>query len=176
MKRWKHSILLSAALVLAGSPMLAAGSPSHDSLVAEQVRKEIVTLPFYSVFDNVEFELKDGVVELRGEVLRPVMKNMIAKAVNRVEGVDSVVNNLEVQPLSPYDNRLRRALVQRIYGNQMFTRYAYQAVPPIHIVVRNGHVSLEGVVRTEAQKNFAGVMANGVNGVFSVTNNLRTEI
>ncbi len=101
---------------------------------------------------------------------------MIEKDVARVEGVDRVVNDIEILPLSTYDNRIRQVLARQLYGNSVFTRVAVQRVPPIHIIVKNGHVSLEGAVLNEGQKNFAGIVAHTINGVFSVTNNLRTDI
>ena len=93
----------------------------------------------------------------------------------RVEGVDRVVNRIEVQPTSSFDDRIRRALLRTIYGNQVLSRYAWGAVPSIHLVVNNGNVTLEGVVDREMDRNVAGIVANGVSGVFSVTNNLRVD-
>jgi hyperosmotically inducible protein len=176
MKRWTRTITMSAAMLLASSVSMGAIPQGSSAQIAEQVRKEIVTLPFYSIFDNVEFELTDGVLELKGEVYRPVMKRQIEKVAQRVAGVDSVVNNIEILPLSPYDDRIRIALARQLFRNQVFTRHSIQAVPPVHIVVKNGNVTLEGVVNSELEKNVAFHVANGIHGVFSVTNNLRTEI
>lgn len=176
MKRWTQNMMMGAALVLASAPAIVAAPQIDTEMVSEQVRKEIVTLPFYSIFDNVEFNLNDqGTLELKGEVFTPVMKRNIERASQRVAGVNTVVNNIEVLPLSPYDNRIRVALVRQLFGNQMFTRYSIQSVPPIHIVVKNGHVTLEGLVNSEMEKNVANIVASGIHGVFSVTNNLRTE-
>lgn len=176
MKRWTRAITVSAAMLLASSVSMWAIPQSSNEQIAEQVRKEIVTLPFYSIFDNVEFSLNDGALELNGEVYRPVMKRMIEKVAQRVTGVNSVVNNIEILPLSPYDHRIRVAIANKLYRNRVFTRHSIQAVPPVHIVVKNGNVTLEGVVNSELEKNVAFHVANGTNGVFSVTNNLRTEI
>ena len=167
---------MSAAMLLASSVSLWAIPQGDNAQIAEKVRREIVTLPFYSIFDNVEFELNDGALELNGEVYRPVMKRMIEKVAQRLTGVTSVVNNIEILPLSPYDDRIRIALANQLYRNQVFTRHSIQAVPPVHIVVKNGNVTLEGVVNSELEKNVAFHVANGIHGVFSVTNNLRTEI
>lgn len=175
MTRWTKSILMSAAMALAVSPMLLSGTTGDHAQAVEQVRKRIVKAPFYSIFDNVEFTLTDGELILTGEVSRPSVKRTIEKSVARVVGVHKVVNNIEVLPVSFYDNRIRRALVHQIYGSQMFARLAIQANPPIHVIVKNGHVTLEGVVFNEGQKNFAGITAHTINGVFSVTNNLRTD-
>lgn len=177
MKRWTQKIAMGAALLAASSLNMWAAFPQGDNAqLAEQVRKEIVTLPLYSIFDNVAFELNDGVLELKGEVYRPVMKKMIERVTQRVEGVKTVVNKIEILPLSPYDDRIRIALANQLYRNQVFTRHSIQAVPPVHIVVKNGNVTLEGVVNSELEKNVAFHVANGIHGVFSVTNNLRTEI
>ncbi len=175
MKHWTRTIATSAAMLLASSLNMWAIPQGSNAQVAEQVRKEIVTLPFYGIFDNVEFQLNDGALELSGEVYRPVMKKMIERAAERVPGVNSVTNNIEILPLSSYDDQIRVALARRLYRNQVFSRLAIQSVPPVHIVVKNGNVTLEGVVNNELEKNVAFHIANGIFGVFSVTNNLRTD-
>ena len=106
---------------------------------------------------------------------RPTLKSDAENVVKKIEGVEKVKNEIEVLPLSPADDRIRRAEYRAIYGDTVLNRYALQAVPPIHIIVRNGNVTLAGVVATEADKNVAGIRANGVSGVFGVTNNLRVE-
>lgn len=176
MKRWTKTITMGAAMLLAPSLNVWAAPQGDNAQIAEQVRKEIVKLPFYSIFDNVEFQLTDGALELTGEVYRPVMKKMIEKAAQRVAGVNTVTNDIEILPLSSYDDRIRLALARQLYRNQVFTRHSIQLVPPVHIVVKNGNVTLEGVVNSELEKNAAFHVANGIHGVFSVTNNLRTDI
>jgi osmotically-inducible protein OsmY len=173
MKRWKQTILTGAAMLLTLASSAWAIPQTGNAQVAEQVRKEIVTLPFYSIFDNVEFQLNDGTLELSGQVYRPVMKKMIERAAQRVSGVNSVVNNIEILPLSSFDDQIRIALARQLYRSEVLSRYAIQAVPPVHIVVKNGNVTLEGVVGSELEKNVAFHIANGIHGVFSVTNNLR---
>jgi hyperosmotically inducible protein len=175
MKRWTGMAAVGAAMLLASSANMWATPEGSNAQAAEQVRKEIVTLPYYSIFDNVQFQLNDGVLELSGEVYRPVMRKMIEKAAQRVEGVTSVTNNIEILPLSPFDDQIRVALARQLYRNPVFTRHSFQAVPPVHIVVKNGNVTLEGVVNSELEKNVAFHIANGIHGVFSVTNNLRTD-
>jgi hyperosmotically inducible protein len=144
--------------------------------LAERVRHELVMLPYYSLFDNLEFRI-DGVdtVVLSGQVVRPSLKSDAEAVVKRLEGVGKVINNLEVLPLSNNDDRLRIAAYRAIYSKTGLDRYALQAVPPIHIIVKNGHITLVGVVATQADKDLAGIAANGVSGAFSVTNNLRVE-
>jgi hyperosmotically inducible periplasmic protein len=153
--------------------LLVAQAASQDRLVKE-VRHELVMLPYYGVFDNLAYRVDGGTVTLLGQVTRPTLKSDAENVVKRIEGVDKVVNQIEVLPLSPNDDRLRRAVYQKIYSfPTLSTRYGFQAVPPIHIIVRNGNVILEGVVDSDTDKNVAGIQANGVPGVFSVTNNLR---
>ncbi len=141
-----------------------------------QIRKEIVTLPFYSLWDHIEFRTSDtGNVELMGKVYRPSMKKSVERAVKNVEGVKSVTNKIETLPTSFQDDQIRRAEYRAIYGHPALQDYQLRAVPPIHIIVDNGNVTLEGVVANQMDKNIAGVQANTVNGVFSVQNNLRVE-
>ncbi len=167
-------LMLTAALAF-GAITASATPTTMDSQarVAEQVRKQIVTLPYYSVFDNVALQVNGNEVILSGSVYRPSMKKSVERVALRVEGVDRVVNNVEVQPTSSFDDQIRMSLLRRIYGNSVLSRYAWGAVPSIHLVVDNGHVTLEGVVDREMDRNVAGIVANGVSGVFSVTNNLR---
>jgi hyperosmotically inducible protein len=129
-------------------------------------------LPWYSVFDNLAFQVDGDKVTLSGQVTRPTLKSDAEGVVKSIEGVASVTNNIEVLPLSPMDDQLRRAVFRAIYGDSGLPRYAIQAVPSIHIIVKNGNVTLEGVVDNEADKNLAGLRANQVPNVFSVKNNL----
>jgi len=132
-------------------------------------------LPYYNVFDNLAFKVDGATVTLLGQVTRPTLKSDAERVVKRLEGVDKVVNNIQVLPLSPDDDRIRTAVYRAVYGQPALQRYGMQAVPPIHIIVNSGNVTLEGVVATEADKNIANVQAKGVPGVFSVKNNLRVE-
>jgi hyperosmotically inducible protein len=152
----------------------AVSGRGSDRIVKE-VRHELVMLPYYGVFDNLAYKVDGGTVTLMGQVTRPTLKSDAEKVVKGIEGVERVVNNIEVLPLSPNDDRLRLAIYRAIYGDTTLSRYGLQAVPPIHIIVRNGQVSLEGVVASEADKNVANIKANGVPGVMGVTNNLRVE-
>jgi hyperosmotically inducible protein len=153
--------------------IFAADKPA-DRLTKE-VRHELVMLPYYSVFDNLSYRVDGSHVTLFGQVVRPTTKPDAENVVKRIEGVTAVTNEIEVLPLSPNDERLRRELFRSIYSKPSLERYALGAVPPIHIIVKNGNVALEGVVSTEADKNVAGIAANGVPGVFKVTNNLAVE-
>jgi hyperosmotically inducible protein len=132
-------------------------------------------LPYYGVFDNLAFKVEGRKVTLLGEVTRPTLKSDAEAVVKRIEGVEGVDNQIEVLPLSPNDDRIRLAVYRVVYRQASLSRYALQAIPPIHIIVKNGNVRLEGVVASEADKNLAGIRAKGVAGAFSVTNNLRVE-
>ena len=145
------------------------------SRIEREVRHELVMLPFYGVFDNLSFRVNGGTVTLMGQVTRPTLKTDAERVVKGIEGVERVVNDIEVLPLSSYDDKIRLATYRAIYGHTALNRYVLQAVPSIHIVVKNGTVTLEGVVANEGDKNIAGLQANSVPGVFSVTNNLRVE-
>jgi hyperosmotically inducible protein len=140
--------------------------------LAKEVRHQLVMLPWYSVFDNLAYKVEGDKVILAGQVTRPTLKSDAEAAVKSIEGVASVVNNIEVLPLSPMDDQLRRAVYRAIYGDPGLSRYSVQAVPSVHIIVKNGHVTLEGVVDSEADKNLAYIRASAVSNVFSVTNNL----
>jgi len=144
--------------------------------VMKEVRHELVMLPFYDVFDNLAYNVSpDGIVTLLGEASRPTLKSDAERAVSHIEGVERVDNQIKVLPLSPNDDRIRRATYRKIYGHSVLSQYQLRAVPPIHIIVENGHVTLEGVVARQMEKQIAGMQANTVSGVFSVKNNLRVE-
>ncbi len=148
--------------------------PGQQRLERE-VRHELVMLPYYGVFDNLAFRLDGGTVTLLGQVTRPTLKTDAERVVKNIEGVEKVVNKIEVLPVSPNDDRLRLAVYRAIYSQPGLDMYALRAVPPIHIIVKNGNVTLEGVVANQADKDRANIQARGVSGAFSVTNNLRVE-
>jgi hyperosmotically inducible protein len=166
-------VSLTAALAAPQQRARSAGSAS-DSLKRE-IRHELVMLPNYGVFDNLAFRVNGSEVELYGQVTRPTLKSEAEQVVKRIEGVEKVINNIEVLPVSPNDDRIRMEAYRAIYGHPALNKYALQAVPPIHIIVKNGTLTLEGVVANEADKNIAGIQANSVPGVFKVVNNLRVE-
>ncbi len=149
----------------------AAGRPT--TRIAREVRNELLTLPYYSVFDWLEFEVQPGgVVVLRGQVTTPPDTKSSAEAfVKDVEGVTRVINNIEVLPVSPRDQRLREALYRAVYSGPLF-RYQVGSLQSIHIIVDRGRATLKGIVDSEADKNFAYIRARGVSGLFEVTNQL----
>ena len=168
--------LVAVALTLLSSVSLSSAQSSRGpERLVKEVRHELVMLPYYNVFDNLAYKVDGGTVTLMGQVTRPTLKSDAERVVKSIEGVEKVVNKIEVLPVSPNDERIRVAVYRAIYGQSALQRYSLQAVPPIHIIVNNGNVTLEGVVASEADKNIANVQANGVPGVFSVKNNLRVE-
>ena len=149
---------------------------NNETRIAREVRHELVTLPYYGIFDDLAFRVDGGTVTLLGSVVRPTLKSDAENVVKRIEGVTQVVNQIKVLPLSPMDDQIRRAMYRAIYGDpQLGTRYGYRALPSIHIIVENGHVTLEGVVANQSDKNLINIRANAVPNVFSVTNNLIVE-
>ena len=144
--------------------------------IIKEVHHELVMLPFYGVFDNLAYQVApDGTVTLLGQVSRPALKSDAERAVRSIEGVERVVNNIQVLPTSPNDDRIRRETYRAIYGNEVLSQYQLRAVPPIHIIVDNGHLTLEGVVARQMEKQIAETQAKSVPGVFSVMNNLKVE-
>ncbi len=172
--------LLPATMIvvgMAGGLWAQGQKDSNKSQIRlqKEVRHELVMLPFYNVFDNFEYKVDGGTVTLMGQVTKPNLKSDAEKAVKQIEGVERVDNRIEVLPLSPMDDQIRRAVYRAIYGEPGLDRYTLSAVPSIHIIVKNGHVFLEGAAATEMDKNLAYLRANGVSGVFSVTNNLHVD-
>lgn len=180
MKKELRALFVTAMLCapVFGLPTYAAARPRDEKKqhepkgIAKEVRHQLVMLPWYSVFDNLAYSVEGDKVTLYGQVTRPSLKSDAEGAVKSVEGVSTVVNNIEVLPPSPMDDQLRRALYRAIYGEGGLSRYSIQAVPSVHIIVKNGNVTLEGAVDNEADKNMAGIRANQVPNVFSVKNNL----
>jgi hyperosmotically inducible protein len=151
------------------------GTPEENQ-IAKEVRHQLVTLPYFGVFDDLGFTVNGGTVTLVGQVTRPTLKSDAGNVIKKLEGVTSIVNNIEVLPLSPDDDRIRLATYRAVYGDpSLSSRYGYRALPSIHIIVRNGNVRLEGVVANEGDRNIAGIRANGVPGAFAVENDLRVE-
>jgi len=171
--------LLVSCFTVAGLAQVTKGRQDLEAIhgrLAKEVRHELVMLPHYSVFDNLTFTIEgvDGVV-LMGQVMKPTLKQDAENVVRNIEGAGKVVNRIEVLPLSPNDDRIRLAAFRAIYSRQGLDRYALSAVPSIHIIVKNGNITLEGVANNQPDKDLAGIAAKQVSGAFSVTNNLRLE-
>ncbi len=165
-------LLLGLSLTLAGAARVTAQQLEVSS---EKVRKELVKLPYYGIFDNLEYQIKGDTVTLYGEVVRPTTRKDAERAVQDIKGVGRVVNNIEVLPLSGFDDDLRLRLYRAIFNRGGLYRYALGANPSLHIIVKNGNVKLVGVVANEGDRNLANITANGVSGVFSVSNQLQVE-
>jgi hyperosmotically inducible periplasmic protein len=161
--------LASAAL----GRQAAAPSAAATARITKEVRHELLMLPYFTVFDNLSYKVDGYTVTLIGQVTRPTLKSDAENVVKRIEGVEQVDNQIEVLPVSPNDDRIRRAVYRAVYGYPALQRYAMGVQQSIRIIVRNGNVTLEGVVDNEGDKNIANIRANGVSGVFSVKNNLQ---
>jgi hyperosmotically inducible protein len=166
--------LIASAILVATMAMSQIPAVSEER-IAKLTRHEILTLPSFDVFDNIEFHVDGSKVTLMGQVTRPTLKSDAEAAVKGIEGVERVNNQIEVLPLSPNDDRLRPAAYRAIYGYSRLRRYALPVIKPIRIIVKNGNLTLEGIVDTESDKYLVYIRANGVHGIFSVTNNLRLE-
>lgn len=164
--------LLATVFISGAAADHKAGKPDR---LTREVRHELVMLPYYGVFDNLAYRVDGATVTLFGQVTRPTLKSDAERAVKSIEGVDRVINNIEVLPLSTMDDQTRLAIYRAIYGSAGLDRYGLQAVPSIHIIVKNGHVTLEGAVSTEGDRNLANIRANSVPNVFSVENHLQVQ-
>lgn len=180
MKTFKKTLVAFAAALLLVAPA-ATLAQTGDKVsysgprLAKRVRHELVTLPYYGVFDNLAYRINGGSVELFGQVVRPSTRSSAERVVKRIPGVTNVVNNIKVLPLSSFDDRLRAATYRSIANMGGLHRYLRGANPSLHIVVDRGHVTLEGVVSGKGDRNLAYMAARRVSGSFSVTNNLRIE-
>jgi len=148
-------------------------SAKSQERITREVRHELLMLPYFGVFDYIAYKVDGYNVTLLGQVVRPTLKSDAENSVKHIEGVEKVDNQIEVLPPSPMDDRLRLNLYRSIYGFPSLEKYALGVQKPIRIIVKNGHVTLEGVVDNDADKNAAGIRANSVSGIFSVTNNLQ---
>ena len=173
-KQTVMTLFVAGAILL---PIQAAvpTTPSNEERIGRAIRKELLTMPFLTIFDNLSYRIDGDTVHLYGQVIRPTLKTNAANRVAKLEGIAHVENHIEVLPLSPFDDRIRVAVARAVYGQPALNRYALGANPSIRIIVKNGNVTLEGVVNDDGARNIANLMANGVFGVFSVTNNLRIE-
>ena len=165
-------LAMTLGFVSLPASMRAQQEPKAQQNMVKEIRHQLVLLPWYSVFDNLSFRIEGSKVILMGQVVKPTLKSDAEGAVKNVEGVSSVQNDIEVLPNSPMDDQIRRATYRAIYSDPGLQRYALSAVPSIHIIVKNGNVTLVGVADNDTDKNLAGLRANGVPNVFSVKNEL----
>ncbi|HEV2991608.1 MAG TPA: BON domain-containing protein [Candidatus Angelobacter sp.] len=189
----KRALYMSLAVVLilgmagiaaaqsSGQPMQTSATgnvdtnPRMSERIVKEVRHELVMLPQLSVFDNLAYKVDGGTVTLLGQVRNAILKDEAERAVKHIEGVERVDNQIEILPASINDDRIRRQVARAIFNQPRLFNYAIQSNPPIHIIVKNGRVDLEGMVRDQGDKDVAGITANGVPGVFAVQNNLQVE-
>jgi len=169
----KASVVVILLASIAALAQNTPPSPKAEERIQKEVRHQILLLPYLSVFDNIAYQVNGYDVTLLGQVTRPVVKSDAEHAVKSIEGVEKVTNQIEVLPPSSFDDGLRIQLFRAIYGFPSLQRYALPVVKPIRIIVKSGHVTLEGVVDSEADKNTAGIRANTVPNIFEVKNNLR---
>lgn len=175
-----RSLVLVVSIFCLAMPSIAQdqrgqASPKSQERIIREVRHELLMLPYFGVFDYIAYKVDGYNVVLLGQVVRPTLKSDAENAVKHIEGVEKVDNQIEVLPPSPMDDRLRLSLYRAIYGFPSLEKYALGVQKPIRIIVRNGHVTLEGVVDNDSDKNAAGLRANSVPGIFSVTNNLQIQ-
>ena len=166
-------LALLGLLTIAARPQNPSSEPREQQAIAREVYHQLELLPRFTVFDWITYTVNGDHVTLEGEVTQPVKKSDAESAVKSVEGVQGVTNNIKVLPLSPMDERIRMAEFRSIYSFPSLQKYSFYAVQSIHIIVENGHVTLKGWVDSQADKDAAGIRANSVPGVFSVTNDLQ---
>jgi hyperosmotically inducible protein len=164
--------LLISTPGFAHTPAPHKASQASNENLQREVQHQLRMLNYYTVFDNLEFSVEGDRVTLQGEVTRPEAKSEAIAVVKKIPGVAEVQDNIKVLPLSNDDDRIRREAYRSIYGDSQLSKYGFKSVQSIHIIVDNGHISLEGFVDTQADKNVAGIRANSVPGAFSMKNNL----
>src|SRR6185437_14969776 len=172
------NIFLAAILALGTTGLAFAASAdqaSQRSTASANARHELNMIPQVTIFDNLSYRVDGSTVTLFGQVRDAIVKDSAEARVKHLEGVERVDNQIEVLPASFNDDRIRRQVAVAMFNDPRLFNYGIQSVPPIHIIVKNGHVNLEGVVRTQVEKDDAFIRANGVPGVFSVENNLQVE-
>lgn len=172
------TVLLLAATLSAQTTALPQsrqklGGIDPAQRIAREALHELLMLPYYSVFDNLAFRVDGNTVYLSGQVVNATLKSDAEDSVKHIEGVEKVVNNIEILPPSPDDDRIRRQVYRAVYGFDGLSKYEWGAVPAIHIIVKGGHVALVGVVDNPSDKQMALMQAKGVPGVFSVDDQLR---
>lgn len=143
--------------------------------IVREVMHELLMNPYYTLWDDLRFRVDGSTVTLLGAVVNGAAKSDAVASVKKIEGVERVVDNIEILPPSPADDRIRRAEYRAIFGDPGLFKYSLGAIPSVHIIVKNGHVTLTGYVNSEADKNIAGTRAKGVPGTFEVINNLQVS-
>ena len=178
MKYFRNSLILAVAIIGLLFVNVQAQRFSENgnfTQLEKKVYKEILIMPYYGVFDNIQFEVEGNTVTLTGKVYSLGLKKRAEKTVKRIDGVEKVINNIEELPPSSFDNRIRRQVVNEFARGGSLYRYLQGPQPSVRIIVENGRISLEGIVANRGDYNLANILANGIPGVFEVTNNLIIE-
>jgi osmotically-inducible protein OsmY len=175
MKSRSRIAIASLLLAIMSAVAFAQGPAKSQDRIIKEVRHELLMLPYFGVFDYIAFKVDGSTVTLLGQVVKPSLKSDAENSIKRIEGVEKVDNQIETLPPSSQDDGLRVRLYRAIYGFSSLEKYALGVQKPIRIIVKSGRVTLEGVVDNEADKNLAGLRANTVSGIFSVTNNLQVS-
>ena len=175
MYRTRRNLVAAALLAPAQLTTFAAPVDRPSDRLPREVRRELVMLPLYGIFDYLEYRIDGRTVTLLGQVTRPSLKNEATQRVKAIEGVERVMDEIELLPLSTNDDRIRSQVYRAVYGSPSLTRYAWYAVSSIHILVKNGNVTLVGAVGTEGDRTLAGIEAGQVPGVFALKNELRVD-
>jgi hyperosmotically inducible protein len=176
MKNFLTKLTVAVAALVLSATFAVAAPDAGSQPVAKSVRHALVTLPYYGIFDNLTYTVsEDGTVTLSGQVVRPTTKSDAGRRVAQIAGVKRVVNQIEVLPLSSFDDSIRLSAARTIFNTGGLYRYSMGANPSIHIVVNRGQLTLEGVVANEFDRRLAYMAARSVPDAFSVTNNLRTD-
>ena len=170
---WLATLVMLVCLSVSAQDQRGQMSPKSQDRIVREVRHELLMLPYFGVFDYIAFKVEGDTVTLLGSVVRPVLKSDAENSIMHIEGVDRVNNQIDVLPPSSMDDQLRIRLFRAIYGDPGLEKYSLGVQKPIRIIVKNGHVSLEGVVDTQADKDLANIRAKSVPGSFSVDNNLQ---
>ena len=164
------ALAVSVAVAKNNAPALTG-----DAGIAEKAAHEVRSYAYYSLWDDVNIRVNNGTVQLTGEVTQPWKKDTLGKLIAKINGVSAVDNELKVAPLSSFDDRIRLQVARAIFRDPALSIYGIQPVPSIHILVDNGHVTLEGIVQTQMEKEIAGIRANSAMSFGMATNNLRVE-
>src|SRR5580658_3430704 len=164
---WAASSMIAAAILALPGSLFGYSSSAGDGVktVAEQVGHGLISLAYYSVFDDLSFRVDAGKVTLSGQVTQPVLKEDAERAVRRIPGVQSVVDQIEVLPLSRVDDQIRRGVYYAVYGYRPLERYGLGSQPAIRILVKNGRVTLTGAVANQLDRTLVYQRANSVPGV-----------
>jgi hyperosmotically inducible protein len=178
-KNMKKTALLAFLMFLAASAFTSVGAPGQAAVSISELEKSVLTalwkLPHYGVFDSLAFKIEGSTVTLIGQVLMPITKEDAARRVKQIQGIQNVVNNIEVLPLSENDDSIRIRAYRAIFGTADLYRYAMGADPTIHIIVKNGRIMLEGVVSSKQDVDLALLAARGIPGIFGASSNLKIQ-